>query len=264
MSAPGNTAPVISAISPASGTVGTQVSITGEGFVGVTEVRFGPMDCAVQIFPPSSIIATVPAGAATGPVTVTSPGGTASSKDAFTITPGIALSTTPPKPAGTVTMSGAGFGAFEAVDIYFGITKQALASASGTGGFDIPIQVPATAQPSTAYLITAIGQHSALSAQAQLLIANTVTVTNPGGQSTILGTPVQLQIHASDSDGQTLTFTATGMPPGLSLNPTSGIIAGTPANPEHAGGTYEVAVTAQDRTGASGSAQFSWLIEVVG
>jgi hypothetical protein len=49
-------------------------------------------------------------------------------------------------------VSGAGFGPFEAVDICFDTTDQALASASGTGTFSgVTVQVPASAVPSTHY-----------------------------------------------------------------------------------------------------------------
>ncbi|HEU5332253.1 MAG TPA: S53 family peptidase, partial [Actinocrinis sp.] len=42
---------------------------------------------------------------------------------------------------------------------------------------------------------------------------NTVTVTNPGSQSSTVGTAVSLQISASDSaSGQTLTYSASGLP----------------------------------------------------
>src|SRR6266851_5393432 len=48
---------------------------------------------------------------------------------------------------------------------------------------------------------------------------NTVTVTNPGSQSSTVGTAVSQQITATDSaSGQTLTFTATGLPAGLSIS----------------------------------------------
>src|SRR5580693_4289008 len=48
---------------------------------------------------------------------------------------------------------------------------------------------------------------------------NTVTVTNPGTQSWTNGTAASLQIAASDSaSGQTLTYSATGLPAGLSIN----------------------------------------------
>src|SRR6185437_5687598 len=46
---------------------------------------------------------------------------------------------------------------------------------------------------------------------------NTVTVTNPGNQASTVGTAATLQIRASDSaSGQTLTYSATGLPAGLS------------------------------------------------
>jgi hypothetical protein len=86
---------------------------------------------------------------------------------------------------------------------------------------------------------------------------NTVTVTNPGNQSGTVGTAVSgLQIQASDSAaGQSLTYTATGLPSGLSIS-SSGLITGTPTT----AGTSTVTVTATDGTGASGSASFSWTI----
>ena len=250
-------APVVSSVSPASGTIGAEVTITGSGFAGVTGVRFGTAAGEFSVKSSSEITATVPAGASTGPVAVTGPGGTASSPKAFTVTPGIALSAVSGSPATTVTVSGAGFGAYEAVDIYFGTADQALASASGTGNFaGLAVQVPASAVPGRAYL-TAVGRHSGLSAQAQFLVSNTVTVTNPGIQTSVTGTAVSLQLQASDSaSGQTLAYTATGLPPGLSINSSTGLISGTPS----AEGTFAVTVTAQDTTGASGSAAFGWTV----
>ncbi len=89
---------------------------------------------------------------------------------------------------------------------------------------------------------------------------NTVTVTNPGSQTGTVGTAVSLQIHASDSaSGQTLTYTATGLPAGLSIS-SSGLISGTPTT----AATSSVAVTATDTTGASGSASFTWTISSAG
>jgi hypothetical protein len=86
---------------------------------------------------------------------------------------------------------------------------------------------------------------------------NTVTVTNPGSRSGVVGTATSLQIQATDSQaGQTLTYSATGLPSGLSINASSGLISGTPT----AAGTYTVTVTARDTTNASGSATFTWTI----
>ncbi|MFG3224608.1 putative Ig domain-containing protein [Kitasatospora sp. NPDC048194] len=84
---------------------------------------------------------------------------------------------------------------------------------------------------------------------------NTVTVTNPGNQTGTVGTAASLQIHASDSaTGQTLTYSATGLPAGLSINSSTGLISGTPT----AAGTSSVTVTATDTTGAAGNTTFTW------
>jgi hypothetical protein len=86
---------------------------------------------------------------------------------------------------------------------------------------------------------------------------NTVTVTNPGSQTGTVGTAVSLQISATDSaSGQTLTYSATGLPAGLSIASSTGLISGTPTT----AATSNVTVTAKDTTGASGSASFTWTI----
>jgi subtilase family serine protease len=87
--------------------------------------------------------------------------------------------------------------------------------------------------------------------------ANTVTVTNPGNQTGTVGTAVSLQIKATDSaSGQTLTYSATGLPAGLSINSSTGLITGTPTT----AGSNSVTVSAKDTTGATGSASFTWTI----
>jgi len=90
---------------------------------------------------------------------------------------------------------------------------------------------------------------------------NTVTVTNPGSQTGTVGTAASLQIAATDSaSGQTLTYSATGLPAGLSINSSTGLISGTPTT----AGTYSVTVTAKDTSGATGSASFTWTISSSG
>jgi Putative Ig domain len=87
--------------------------------------------------------------------------------------------------------------------------------------------------------------------------ANTVSVTSPGNQTGTVGTAANLQIQASDSaSDQTLTYSATGLPAGLSINSSTGQISGTPTT----AGTYTVTVKATDTTGANGSTTFTWTI----
>ncbi|MEU6218652.1 putative Ig domain-containing protein [Streptomyces sp. NPDC047022] len=85
---------------------------------------------------------------------------------------------------------------------------------------------------------------------------NTVSVTNPGSQSTTTGGSVSLQIQATDSGGASLTYSASGLPTGLSINSSTGLISGTAST----AGTYQVTVTATDSTGASGSTSFTWTV----
>ncbi|MFD8421130.1 putative Ig domain-containing protein [Streptomyces sp. NPDC059466] len=89
---------------------------------------------------------------------------------------------------------------------------------------------------------------------------NTVTVTNPGNRTTATGSSVSLQIAAGDSAGAALTYSATGLPTGLSINASTGLISGTAST----AGTYAVTVTAKDGTGASGSASFTWTVSTSG
>ncbi|MBB4949836.1 Zn-dependent metalloprotease [Kitasatospora gansuensis] len=81
-----------------------------------------------------------------------------------------------------------------------------------------------------------------------------VTVTSPGNQSTKINTAVSLQVNASGGTAPR-TFTATGLPAGLSIS-SSGLITGTPT----ALGTSNVTVTAKDAVNATGSASFTWTV----
>jgi uncharacterized repeat protein (TIGR03803 family) len=78
--------PKITNLDPSSGPVGTQVGIVGGGFIGTTKVTFGGVAATTfTVDTPSLIRATVPAGAVTGKVGVTTPNGTALSKEIFTV-----------------------------------------------------------------------------------------------------------------------------------------------------------------------------------
>jgi len=80
-------APTISSFSPTSGRTGTAVTITGTAFTGATAVRFGGVRASFVFNSATQITATVPVGAVTGKISVTTPGGTGTSAMNFTVVP---------------------------------------------------------------------------------------------------------------------------------------------------------------------------------
>jgi uncharacterized repeat protein (TIGR03803 family) len=79
--------PVITNLDPTSGAPGTQVGIVGGGFAGAKQVTFSGVKApSFNVVSPTFIQAIVPTGAKTGKVGVTTPNGTAKSKQTFTVT----------------------------------------------------------------------------------------------------------------------------------------------------------------------------------
>ena len=62
---------VIDLVSPAAGKVGSTVTLTGFGFAYASAVTFNGVPAAFSVRSPSAIVATVPVGATTGPIRVT-------------------------------------------------------------------------------------------------------------------------------------------------------------------------------------------------
>jgi Putative Ig domain len=84
----------------------------------------------------------------------------------------------------------------------------------------------------------------------------TILVTNPGKQKTARESPVNVQVAATDTiPGQTLSYAATHLPEGLSIDPGSGLISGSPTTT----GRNVVTVTVSD-SGASATARFVWVV----
>jgi hypothetical protein len=138
------------------------------------------------------------------------------------------------------------------------------ATTTGTGGTQT-LTITATGRYIRMYGTTRATQYGysiyEIQAYTTSSSGNTVTVTSPGTQTWTAGTAASLQIQASDSaSGQALTYAATGLPAGLSITASSGLISGTPTTT----GSGTATVTAKDATGASGSATFSWTVGTMG
>ncbi|MDI1312732.1 putative Ig domain-containing protein [Prosthecobacter sp.] len=81
-------------------------------------------------------------------------------------------------------------------------------------------------------------------------------VTNPGTRTGVINQATSLAIQATDANQDTLAFSATGLPTGLSINAASGVISGTPT----AAGTFAATVSVTDGNTTPATASFSWVI----
>jgi len=77
--------PEVTGFSPTSGPVATPVTITGHGFTGATAVTFGGVAASFTVAGDATVQSQVPTGAVSGPIAVTTPGGTGTSKTNFTV-----------------------------------------------------------------------------------------------------------------------------------------------------------------------------------
>jgi hypothetical protein len=118
--APGAEQPTITSFTPASAGVGANITITGTKFNGATQVKFNGVSATFTVNSATQISATVPAGATTGRITVTTTSGTATSAADFTVqsTPAI-TSVTPVSGAigSTVVVTGANLNGATAVKV---------------------------------------------------------------------------------------------------------------------------------------------------
>lgn len=88
------------------------------------------------------------------------------------------------------------------------------------------------------------------------LCTGTVRLANPGPQRSALHAAISLRLRAGDAPGSTLTYRATGLPPGLRLNPGSGQISGVPGRT----GAFTVRIGAGDRQGSAAASSFVWIV----
>ncbi len=88
----------------------------------------------------------------------------------------------------------------------------------------------------------------------QVSADNVPVVTSPGDQTRRINQSVSLQMTATGPG--TMVWSATGLPTGLSINATSGLISGTPS----ALGVFTATINAKSSLGPTGSIQVRWTI----
>lgn len=83
-----------------------------------------------------------------------------------------------------------------------------------------------------------------------------VTVVDPGTQDVTAGQRIRLRIAAAGGSGHGLAFATRGLPAGLRLGHSDGVISGRPG----ADGTFMVTVSASGSGGAQGSVKFAIIV----
>lgn len=121
-------------------------------------------------------------------------------------------------------------------------------------------RISGTASVAGTSTVTVTASDGALEASATFTLTvtagnRTPTLEAPADQTHDLDDIVRLPLAASDPDGDSLTYSATGLPPGLSITSTTGLITGTPT----IAATYAVTVSVSDGS-LSASRSLTWTV----
>jgi large repetitive protein len=132
---------------------------------------------------------------------------------------------------------------------------------SATGLISGTIGVGADSSSPYAVTVTASDGMNSASQTFNWTVAH-MSLVNPGALQSVDGANVSLPLQGYDADGDTLTYTATGLPPGLTVNSTTGVISGTIASNADTNSPYNVTVTASDGVNTA-TQTFLWTVAQV-
>ncbi len=120
--------------------------------------------------------------------------------------------------------------------------------------------VAADAATSTPYTVTVrASDGTSSSSQTFTWTVSAINLVSPGDPSNLDGDTVSLPLTTSYHGSGTLSYSATGLPPGLNIDPSSGQISGNIDNTADTNSPYQVTVTASDETD-SASQTFNWTV----
>ncbi|MDQ7825239.1 MAG: IPT/TIG domain-containing protein [Candidatus Eremiobacteraeota bacterium] len=201
-------APVITKFTPASAAAADKVTISGSSLTGATSVKFGGTEStSFSVDDDSTITAVVPSGATDGKISVTTPGGTATSGATFS------LASLPPSGGGAGGGAGGGGG--------------------GGGGGTVSTTAPvistvsvASGTPGTSLTITGTNFTGATAVSFGGVASTSFTVLNDG--AIVVTVPFgaangAITVQCSNGTAVTAsTFSVTGLPAITSFTPQSG------------------------------------------
>ena len=262
----GQQAPGISLVNPSSVAAGSgafSLAVIGQNFVTGAAVYWSGTPLATQFLGATQLLASVPANLVATPgsavILVANPGGLQSNTASFTIAPAALAVNTQALPAAIVgtpysfTLAAAGgsppynwiAGSFPP-----GLSLNPNGSISGTptasGTFNITVRLSDSAQTSVTKALT-------LTVNASTTIS--ITTTSPLTKGTV-GQNYTVTMTVSGGTSPYKWAAGTGVPAGLSLNTTTGVLSGTPT----AAGTFNFPVQVTDSAQATASRTFALTI----
>ena len=186
--------PYVDSFTPTTGNQGVQVTFTGVHFTGVTSVSFnGAAGTSVSVTADSQLRATVPAGATSGAITVTSPAGSWTTGTPFYLPPSVtSFSPSSGTPGTSVTINGANF--LNASAVRFNGVSAAYTVNTVTR---ITATVPAGASSGTISVTAPAGGGSSATSF-NVLVPPTIT-TQPASQTVAVGAGVTFTVSASSA-----------------------------------------------------------------
>jgi hypothetical protein len=156
-------------------------------------------------------------------------------------------------PTGDITLAASGLPS--------GATASFNPTAIDVGGNSTLTVGTSASTPAGEYKITVTGTRGDVTRQAVYTLtvtgggSTTLTLADPGTQTSVKGKPVSLQLTASGGKGGN-RFTATGLPAGLAVDQNTGLISGTPTT----WANYHPTVTVTDSSGAKATRSFYWFV----
>jgi putative Ig domain-containing protein/IPT/TIG domain-containing protein/VCBS repeat protein/fibronectin type III domain protein len=257
--------PTLTSRTPATGSPGAAVTLTGTNFgatPGASTVTFNGTAALPSAWSDTSIVVSVPAGATSGNIIVTVSGlvsnglpfgvnrppalvaiANLTSEENTTVL--LSVSVTDPD-GDPVTYSATGLPPGLAIDPSTGLISGTLTYASA-GVYTV-----------TVFFDDGHGSVSQTFTWTVTNVNRSPVLTNPGNQIHKFGTVVSLPIVATDPDGTAVTFVATNLPGGLTINPTTGVISGIPGYASV--GVFNVTVTASDGS-LTATQNFTWTVK---
>ncbi len=203
--------PKIASFTPAAGTVGTNVLISGSAFLGATSVKFNGTTAVFSIVSRRLIVAVVPTSASSGPITVTTSDGTATSASNFKILPSISGFSPAYGPAGAaVVITGTSFAGVTGV--YF---NGESASFTNDAPSQITATVPLLATPGRIALTTADGTSTSAT---DFQVLPILYIGRLAGQEVLIGWPTwatNFVLEATTNLTPTVVWTTVTNAPGV-------------------------------------------------